>query len=191
MIKPNSNCIRCGKLFYSPPPKKGVKYCSWECRQGGKTLEERFWQKVKIGNPDDCWKWTGNLDGKNYGRIMFKKYGKRFLAHRLSWYIHNGKIPQGLFVCHHCDNPTCVNPKHLFLGTPTDNMKDMYDKNRHIRVSMKGSENPMAKLTKEQVTKIREEYDYRRGAYERLGKIYNVSSATIRAIILRINWNHT
>lgn len=89
------------------------------------TLEERFWRFVAPMMDDrGCWEWTGQI-----GDTGYPKMGPHY-AHRLSWVMNNGMIPKGLFVCHHCDNPPCVNPKHLFLGTHRDNMQDMVAKGR-------------------------------------------------------------
>jgi len=88
---------------------------------------ERFWNKVKIIQQDDCWIWTG-ATVKKYGEFAFE--GKIQSTHRVSWQIHFGTIPDGMDVLHHCDNPPCINPKHLFLGTHSDNMQDAKRKGR-------------------------------------------------------------
>ena len=93
-----------------------------------RTIEERFWDKVVVG--DDCWEWTGCRSRFGYGMITTTR-GHSERAHRLSWLIHFCLIPPGVCVLHHCDNPPCVNPDHLFLGTRKDNARDMAEKGRH------------------------------------------------------------
>jgi hypothetical protein len=112
---------------------------------------ERFWAKVDIGGPDDCWEWTGTKNKKfKHGRVG-KDY-KLVLAHRLSWELTNGPIPEGICVCHKCDNPPCCNPNHLFLGTKKDNMQDMIKKGRSNYLN--GEAHGSAKLTTAQVLEI-------------------------------------
>ena len=94
-----------------------------------KTAEERFWSYVNKG--DGCWEWTASRSGKGYGVFFHLGFsGRRTSAHRFSWELHNGPVPAGLHVLHHCDNPSCVRPDHLWLGTQSDNSKDMWNKGR-------------------------------------------------------------
>src|SRR4030043_140451 len=108
---------------------------------------DRFWEKVNKTN--SCWLWTASGTAQGYGR--FRIGHKKQLAHRISWEIHNGPIPIGMLVCHKCDNPPCVNPHHLFLGSISDNTKDMYLKKRR---SQSRANNGNAKLNKKQVQSI-------------------------------------
>jgi hypothetical protein len=120
-------------------------------------VEDRFWPHVDKGTPDECWPWNAGVDLSGYGRIWAAtESGKPDGSHRVSWRIHNGPIPAGLFVCHRCDNPPCCNPGHLFLGTNEANMADMVRKGRAR--SLKGSENRSAKLHESQVRDIRRRY---------------------------------
>lgn len=94
-------------------------------------IDRRFWPKVLKAGPDECWLWTGAVAGFGHGRIGRGGHrGGAMCAHRLSWEIHNGPVPDGLCVLHRCDVPTCVNPSHLFLGTRPENMADMTAKGR-------------------------------------------------------------
>ena len=97
------------------------------------SLEERFWAKVK--KTDGCWVWTGSAQHNGYGYLHIgdKTNRKPMRAHRVSWELHNGPIPTGLWVLHRCDNPPCVRPEHLWLGDRTDNMRDCAAKGR-VRV---------------------------------------------------------
>lgn len=102
---------------------------SWE---HPRSILSRFWDKVAV-RERGCWEWEGAHTTKGYGLFSITQTTtkkKVWQAHRLSWIIHHGPIPDGLMVCHDCDNPSCVNPAHLFLGTAQDNMDDMLRKGR-------------------------------------------------------------
>lgn len=92
-----------------------------------KSPADRLWPRLDRSNADGCWRWTGAGSGR-YGVIMV--HGKAKRPHRLAWELTHGPIPPGVFVCHHCDVPTCCRPEHLFLGTAFDNMKDASAKGR-------------------------------------------------------------
>jgi hypothetical protein len=93
-----------------------------------KSVEERFFDKIIVG--ESCWDWSAKKDKNGYGRFSPNGMNSQMPAHRFSWELHNGPIPEGMFVCHRCDNPSCTNPEHLFLGTPQDNMSDKVAKGR-------------------------------------------------------------
>lgn len=97
---------------------------------------ERFWAKVRRLSDGDCWNWLGARVTAGYGQ--FRVNGSLYYAHRYSYEIHYGPVPDGMFICHGCDNPLCVNPLHLFVGTQSDNMIDMWNKGRHYDNSDKG-----------------------------------------------------
>lgn len=147
--------------------------------------EQRFWRRVIKRGIDECWEWTGQKVN-DYGFLQIK--GVRIAAHRLSYQIHKGSInPESLFVCHECDNPSCVNPKHLFLGTIQDNTADKVGKGRQV----KGEDCYwQAKLTEQQVLEIRETYQNRKVAYGPIAARYGVSKDTIYYVLKRITWKH-
>jgi hypothetical protein len=146
---------------------------------------KRFWQKVQIEGPDECWLWTAAKYNNGYGVIHYE--GRNQGAHRVSWQLHNRDIPSGMCVCHKCDNPACVNPNHLWLGTVKDNMRD---KSRKGHAG--GERHPSARLTEEDVKQIRDTYvPYSRtfGIYA-LGRKFGVCAGHIHSIIHRKSWSH-
>lgn len=119
-------------------------------------LEERFFSFVLKGGDGGCWIWVGPRDGKDYGKIHATgRSGKQWKAHRLSYELHKGQIPAGMEVCHSCDNPSCVNPDHLWLGTHKQNMADCSAKKRTGDRPLKGEAVGTAKLDWRTVRLIR------------------------------------
>lgn len=150
----------------------------------------RFYAKVKI--TDSCWLWTACANEDGYGRMNVRSYDPPVSAHRLSWIIHFGPIPDGKCVLHDCpggDNPACVNPAHLWLGTDFDNARDRDQKGRNNQA--KGENHGRHKLTMVEVSKIKSEL--RKEAYgdvSRLARRYGVSTGTIGKIKRGLIWTN-
>lgn len=125
-------CPRCGTVRMIKPCdiSRGRRFCSRECgyRSKAESAPERFWERVSRG--DGCWEYQGEIINTGYGTVRIGD-GKHILAHRYSWMVSHGPIPEGLKVLHHCDNKKCVRPDHLFLGTLSDNTQDCIAKGRH------------------------------------------------------------
>lgn len=154
-------------------------------------LELRFWLYVNRDGPihpihGRCWTWTGIIEQTGYGSIKSK--GLKLRAHRVSYELLVGDIPEGLCILHRCDNRTCVNPKHLFVGTNIDNVDDMIAKKRHGI----GERNGRAILTEEDVQWIRKNYKKRHKVYgcKVMAKKLKVSEVVISLVIARKIWKH-
>jgi hypothetical protein len=152
------------------------------------TLAERFWAKVNVAGDDECWEWQAGCTEDGYGKLRRTGMTAGLVrAHRLSWELHHGPVPVGMHVCHACDNPPCVNPGHLFLGTPLENMRDKRAKGRHTGEFAHGaSSSHGAKLTAEQVREIRRLADTI--AKDELGRRYGVSLRSIQRIVSGETW---
>lgn len=170
----------------------------------------RFWKKVKISeinfyNNEPCWEWQKGKHVKGYG--VFSLNRKPVRAHRVSWILENGEIDGEMEVCHKCDNTSCVNPKHLFLGTHKENMADMKFKGRQGERSecwkglllwvklnpdkvKKGEDKKNSKLTVEEIVEIRRLYKNDGLTQEEISKIYPVSRRHIGKIVKGEVWKH-
>jgi len=152
-----------------------------------KSVIDRFWDKVDVRGPDDCWEWTASKS-RGYGQ-MSSRYGESpYKAHRLSWEIHNGD-PADLCVLHTCDNPSCVNPAHLFLGTQRDNVHDMVSKGRSHGSQQRREENPAAILTEEDVAHIRSMYLTASFRPKDISAAFPVSYATVQSVLQNRSWH--
>lgn len=161
----------------------------------------RFWKHVSKAGPDDCWLWTGAMSQNGYGRLNINKRAR--VATRISWVIHNGPIPEGLNVLHDCpngDNPSCVNPAHLWTGTHTENMADMANKGqcesgdrhwarRHPEKHAVGVATGAAKLKDSNVLEIRERHKSGE-SFSSIGRAFGVKHSAISDIVNGRRWRH-
>lgn len=136
-----------------------------------------------VRKTDGCWEWTGRRDRQGYGRLRMN--GKECLAHRVAWELTRGPIPEGMKVCHSCDNPPCIRPDHLWLGTQRDNVLDMEHKGRAVHV--RGQHQGSAKLTEKQVLRIRIRCANGEGR-RKLAREYGVSHTNVELIVCGRAW---
>jgi hypothetical protein len=164
-------------------------------------LPEAYWRNVVKGrSPEECWGWAGYANRHGYGQVT--RRGHHLKAHRYSWEIHFGPIPEGLGVLHHCDNPPCTNPLHLYLGTQKDNIRDAWRRGRldhtreQHRLRLRGERCRFSKLTEVEVRAIRNLYKGRgcqnptKPSYLTIGKRFGVSASAVGLIIKREVWTH-
>jgi hypothetical protein len=169
---------------------------------------QRFWEQVAQSNPDACWEWQGGRYPTGYGRMYWTAKGNAY-THRIAYELTYGAIPEGLFVCHHCDNPPCCNPAHLFAGTAKDNSQDRDRKGRHRAPEVvrqlaregklkgrattfkpKGELNNRAKITPDIVRAIRRAAANGEGSAREIGLRYGLSRNHTAHIINRSKWAH-
>jgi hypothetical protein len=203
-------CEQCGTSFLTRLRRQ--RFCSRSCGTT-KPLAMRFWRKVDRGSSDGCWLWIGARRG-SYG--MFRPTADtQISSHRMAYELANGPIPDGLCVCHRCDNPLCVRPDHLWLGTIGENNADRVAKGRSAtgdrsgprlhperlrrgpgsypnrRPEMyQGTNNKRARLTNEIVTAIRAEYATGTTTQEAIGRKYGISQPHVQQIVSRRIWTH-
>lgn len=151
----------------------------------GNEVESRFWAKVDRRSGDECWPWLARAKTQwGYG-VFGVNTSWREGAHRVAYMLDRGeRIPKGLYVRHSCDNPACCNPKHLSLGTPLDNMRDMYDRGRDRHIGLNGEANGRAKLSNEDISCIRSSNLSHREVAER----YSISRGHARRVRLGLAW---
>ena len=147
----------------------------------------RFW--ACVDRSGDCWLWTGSRLPRGYGRF-YPKNKVALYAHRVSWEVANGMaVPDGLHICHTCDNPSCVRPGHLFAGTRSDNMQDAKGKGRLRHPVLRGERHPSAKLTESAVVEIRLAAA---GGESRssIAARHGVTKALVNQVVWRKAWAH-
>lgn len=163
------------RLYGDPNIVKQHKYY-------GLTMTERFFKYVN--KTDGCWLWTGKKHRQGYGEMWVK--GKPMLTHRISWLIHHGFLPLTGMVLHHCDNPPCVNPEHLYLGDHRQNMDDMMTRDRSNPPHLFGEANPGAKITADIVREIRRSKEPPRYFVEK----YGITRSNVWYIRTYKSWQH-
>lgn len=180
------SCSICGEPFTTRKDNK-ARMCSRKCY--GKylstrmTVEERFMSKVQ--KTEQCWLWIGKKAKGGYG--SFSANGKSYIAHRFYYSLINGHIPDDIKACHKCDNPPCVNPDHIFLGTQSENLQDAVQKGRR---RTRGEDNGFSKLTTQQVIEIRRSYSSGSMIKAEIARKFNTSKTNVTRIINRESWTH-
>lgn len=155
-------------------------FCSYKCMIIGRS-EKRS---------NGCWEWNGKINNDGYGQLVDRNNQKKQKrAHKISYEVFKGEVPEGLSVCHSCDNKICVNPEHLWLGTPKENFRDAMKKGRMIFRGAIGTEHINAKLDDEKVKEILERIK-RKEKPKEIAKIYGIHPQTIYQIKYGKAWSH-
>ena len=157
--------------------------------RSSRSPHERFWDHVTPGFPDECWVWPGAVNGSGYGFLHGDREHRWVLAHRISWEIHNGPIPVGKNVLHTCDNPPCVNPAHLYVGTKKDNALDRSSRGRGRENRQQGEANTNAKLTEAEAKAVIALLATGRSQME-VGRMLGISQQQVSRIANRRSWAH-
>lgn len=183
---PNAACVICGTPHYIWPNEVGSRTtCSRRCgtikqmRAKARSLMERFEEKYIPEPNSGCWLWIGAATARGYGALGLEG------AHRVSYRLFNGAIPTGSFVCHRCDNPICVNPEHLFVGTPKENTHDALRKRRLTH----GDKHPNSKLREADIPIIRELAAKKTDMAE-IGRRFGVGKYAIQCVVRGKWWKH-
>lgn len=184
------NCEQCGAVKTSRDRRRPHRFCSQRCHGAWRSdnyqspVVERMKRYTAPPDANGCMLWLGAEKACGYGGIRINKRNLR--VHRAAWELAHGPIPEGVFVCHTCDVPACVNPDHLFLGTPADNTRDCMNKGRGLR----GEQKPQHKLTEDRVREIRRQYADGGVSQRTLARRYRVGRATIRGVVDGATWRH-
>ena len=150
---------------------------------------DRFWRKVKRGSSDECWPWTGSVSSWGYGDAYY--LGRRTNASRIAYSLANNVIPDGMVVCHSCDNRLCCNPSHLWVGTQGDNVRDCNEKKRG-RGQFSQGEHPRhaAKITPATVLEIRRLHFIDGVSQSEIGRRIGLHSSTVSRAVRGESWSH-
>ena len=186
----NTKIIRQQRLVNGTTKSCGCLHLEWAKKHGSQLnliVDEKQYilDRIEINKKTECWEWTGTCFFNGYARaFLSSRKGKKYSQHanRMSYEVFIGNIPKNMMVCHKCDNPKCVNPEHLFLGSHKDNMADMVKKKR----SVSGNRHPNSKLKEKDIIKIRKSKESKLFLAEK----YGVSICTIRDVLVRRTWNN-
>jgi hypothetical protein len=149
--------------------------------------EKALLSRLPLGSAAECWEWPAARTKHGYG--VFTHQHKQYYAHRVAYAVFHGPIPDGMDICHTCDNPACCNLDHLWAGTPADNARDMVSKGRGKGKVFRGEDHPMSKLTADEASAIRKLADEGMNQME-IARQFGVSQSTVMGVRTRRTWKH-